>query len=80
MLARDPATHVCLDTPGVVGWLLNSLTEIGADGQVAALVERLPVAGLFDQFIKISDHRERFRYGREPDKSAAAYWTWDDLE
>jgi hypothetical protein len=79
LLARDPAAHVALDDPSVAG-LLDRLREAGADEQVAVLVERLPAAGQFDQFIKIGDHKERFRFGREPDQAAASPWAWEDLE
>ncbi|XVQ06997.1 hypothetical protein ACQP1W_30710 [Spirillospora sp. CA-255316] len=48
--------------------------------QVAALAERLPPAGQFTLYLDIADHRERFRFGRAPDGSAALPWTWDDLD
>ncbi|MFG1711025.1 hypothetical protein ACFLIM_48490 [Nonomuraea sp. M3C6] len=44
------------------------------------LAERFPALGHFKEFLKISDHREWFRFGREPDGSAALPWTRDDLE
>jgi L-fucose mutarotase/ribose pyranase (RbsD/FucU family) len=80
LLARNPAAHVTLDNPDAVAFLLASLREAGAGEEVAALAARLPAAGHFAQFIKTSDHVDRFRFGREPDGSAAPSWVWDDLE
>ncbi|MEG3631947.1 hypothetical protein [Streptomyces poriticola] len=80
LLARAPAAHVPLDKEFAVAALLEGLREAGAEEQVTALAERLPAAGHFDQFIGIGDHRERFRFGREPDGSVAAPWGWGDLE
>ncbi|MGW2917129.1 hypothetical protein ACWDBF_04585, partial [Streptomyces angustmyceticus] len=80
LLARDPAAHVHLDNPDHVAWLLEELRKVGTGEQATALAERLPAAGHFDQYIRDSDQGERFRFGREPDGSAASLWTWDDLE
>ncbi|MGW0615421.1 hypothetical protein [Streptomyces sp. NPDC002788] len=80
LLARDPATHVTLDDPHALGSLLYRLREVGADEQTAALTARAAAAGHFAQFIKNSDHRNWFRFGQEPDGSAAPSWVWDDLE
>ncbi|MFJ4513060.1 hypothetical protein [Streptomyces sp. NPDC088816] len=79
-LAARAAAHAPLDNAGSVTRLLNSLREIGAQEQVDGLVARLPTAGHFNQFIKVGDNREQFRFGREPDGSVAPSWTWDDLE
>ncbi|MEV7020051.1 hypothetical protein, partial [Streptomyces sp. NPDC093991] len=76
----NPAAHVSLDAPGGVAQLLDVLREAGAQEQATALADRLPAAGHFDQFIEIGDHRERFRFGREPDGSVAAPWAWENLE
>lgn len=62
--------------PRVVSRLPGDLRR----GQVALLAERLPAAGQFESFIGISEHRERFRFGREPYGSVAAPWVWGDLE
>lgn len=51
----------------------------GADEETAVLAPRLPAAGLFSEFVQISNAEERFRFGREPDGQAAAMWTWEDL-
>ena len=60
--------------------LLKELRNAGATAQVATLTRRVPATGHFDLFIKIIDAPERFRFGREPDGSPAAPWTWQDLE
>ncbi|WP_327743428.1 hypothetical protein OHO28_08950 [Streptomyces europaeiscabiei] len=80
LLARDPAAHVPLDDPDAAARLVGELREAGAQEQATTLTERLPVAGRFDLFIRIDDHRERFWFGREPDGSVAAPWAWGDLE
>ncbi|MGP8300201.1 hypothetical protein ACTPOK_20170 [Streptomyces inhibens] len=80
LLARDSAAHVHIKSPAHVGYLLERLREAGADGQATSLLERLPAAGYFAQYTTISDQVERFKFGREPDGSAAALWRWDDLE
>ncbi|WP_460347266.1 hypothetical protein [Actinoallomurus acanthiterrae] len=80
LLARDPAAHVTLDDSYGIVRLLGALRAVGADDEAAALAERLPAAGLFHQFMEIGDHKERFRFGREPDGTAAAPWAWEDLE
>ncbi|MFJ1730617.1 hypothetical protein [Streptomyces sp. NPDC088254] len=79
-LAARAATHAALDDPAAVARLLKALRKVRGREQVDTLAARLPAAGQFHQFIEISDHRERFRFGREPDGSAAHSWTWDDLE
>jgi hypothetical protein len=79
LLARDPAAHASLDDSFVVN-LIDSLWGVGAEDQAAALIEHLPATGRFREFLQVSDHRSRFRFGREPDGSAAPSWAWDDLE
>ncbi len=89
LLARDPAAHVNLDDPRHVAKLLDSLREAGAAAQVTALAERVEADAAsawnqhlvnVNQHLDIDDHPDRFPFGREPDKRAAAPWTWDDLE
>ncbi|MGW0771643.1 hypothetical protein [Streptomyces sp. NPDC002676] len=80
LLARNPAAHVAIDDPGAVVDLLEWLWRAQEQEQVAILAERILAAGHFNEFIKISEYQERFRFGREPDGSAAAPWTWEDLE
>jgi hypothetical protein len=80
LLARDPATHVALDDAYFPRVMLDCLLRAGADQQVTALVDRFPNAGHFDFFMGVGDHKKRFRFGREPDATAAAPWGWDDLE
>ena len=72
--------HAALDDPYAVARLLEGLRRVGAHEQVTALNGRLPAAGHFNRFIQFNDHPERFRFGREPVGSAAAPWTWEDLE
>ncbi|GAA4638206.1 hypothetical protein GCM10023196_095020 [Actinoallomurus vinaceus] len=80
LLARNPAEHVPLDNPRGISQLLDSLRQAGANEQVATLAKRLPSAGRFDVFLGIGDHEARFRFGREPDMTAAPPWGWEDLE
>ncbi|MFI0418973.1 hypothetical protein [Spongiactinospora sp. 9N601] len=78
-LAERAATHVALDGRYAVAGLLGELRKAGANEQVTTLVGRLPGAGLFEEFLEAVDRRERFKFGREPDGSAAPPWGWDDL-
>ncbi|WP_331746515.1 hypothetical protein OG923_33535 (plasmid) [Streptomyces halstedii] len=79
-LAERAAAHTPLDGPGDAALLLEALREAGADEQTAALAERLPAAGRFDLFIQFGGNQEHFRFGREPDGSAAPSWAWNDLD
>ncbi|WP_327374344.1 hypothetical protein OG393_10265 [Streptomyces sp. NBC_01216] len=80
LLARDPAAHVPLVGAHGVAPFLEALRAAGSREQAAVLCARLPAAGHFGLFAEIGDHRERFRFGREPDGSAALPWAWDDLD
>ncbi|TKK91428.1 hypothetical protein FDA94_01165 [Herbidospora galbida] len=80
LLAREPAAHFAAKQGDAVTWLMKALQEAGAHDQLTKLVARLPAAGRFAAFLDIDDHRERFTFGREPDGSAAAPWSWEDLE
>ncbi|CNE48094.1 Obg family GTPase CgtA%2C C-terminal extension [Mycobacterium tuberculosis] len=83
LLARAPVDHFEMaDGPvmGRVAELAKQLQDIGASEQATALIERLPAAGVFRKYLEFTDHRERFRWGREPDGSPAVPWTWDDLD
>jgi len=77
--AHWAVTHALLSDPSGVAWLLDGLARVGADEQVAVLANRLPPTGRFATFMKLADHKERFRFGREPDGSPAEPWSWDDL-
>ncbi|TLP60966.1 hypothetical protein [Microbispora triticiradicis] len=82
LLARDPAANTTLN-PGVPDeprLLMFGLSLVRAHDQITALAERLLAAGLFEAFMQIDGHKERFRFGREPDGSAADRWGWEDLE
>ncbi|MEO3861422.1 helix-turn-helix transcriptional regulator [Acrocarpospora sp. B8E8] len=78
LLASDPA-DIALEDPYLVAELMEALRMAGAHDQLNVLARRLPAAGLFRTFLDIGDHRERFKFGREPDGSPSAPWTWDDL-
>ncbi|MFI8794317.1 hypothetical protein, partial [Streptomyces sp. NPDC055105] len=78
-LAKRVATHSPVHNPNTVVRLLSRLRKVGAGEQVNALAERLSATGHFDLSIEISNHRELFRFGKEPDGSAAIRWTWKDL-
>ena len=86
LLSRDPAARVSLDDTRSPVWppplksLLQGLQEAGAHEQGAALVERLPRAGMFGLFCQPQDRRDRFRFGREADGRPVELWDWDDLE
>jgi hypothetical protein len=60
--------------------LLDRLREAGAGEQAAALVSRLPAAGMFGLFLKQNGLAEQFRFGREADGAPAAPWGWEDLD
>ncbi len=76
----ERAAAMPLDNPFAVARLLAELREAQAQEQTTALTKRLPAAGHFDLFNRVDGHRERFRFGREPDGSVAASWGWEDLE
>ncbi|POX55780.1 hypothetical protein C3489_07785, partial [Streptomyces sp. Ru71] len=80
LLARNPAAHAPIDDLHAVARLLRRLLQAGADEQAAAVTARLPAAGRFAEFIQFGDHKNRFRFGRDPDGSAAPSWAWGDLE
>ncbi|MFJ1772423.1 hypothetical protein ACIOFQ_19690 [[Kitasatospora] papulosa] len=92
-LASRAAAHVALDNPAAVAHLLDTLQEAGASEQLGVLKSRaaahvildnppaatLPDTLQEDELEKI-EGLGQFPFGREPDGSAAAWWTWDDLE
>ncbi|WP_157594327.1 hypothetical protein [Streptosporangium amethystogenes] len=80
ILAKRAAPRIFLDDPSTVSMLLARLRKVGAHDQIAVLAERLVATGHFTQFIAVVNQHERFRFGCEPDTTAAAPWTWDDLE
>ncbi|MBM9508025.1 hypothetical protein [Actinacidiphila acididurans] len=59
--------------------LLGTVREAGAAEHITALSERLPGAGRFHLFIRITGLTQKYLYGREPDGTAADAWTWSDL-
>jgi hypothetical protein len=80
VLAARAAAITPLDTQYIAVLLLEVLRQAGAHKQIKTLVRRLSAAGHFDLYLRIDDHRERFRFGQDPDGSPAAPWTWDDLQ
>ena len=73
--ARPP-----LDNSDGVAFLLGSLEAAGAHDQVTALASRLPMAGMFELFLKRQGREDEFRFGREADGSPAGPWGWEDLD
>jgi len=63
-----------------VASLLDSLRRAGAHEQAAALVNRLPAAGMFELFLKHEGSADQFQFGRESDGNPAAPWGWEDLD
>ncbi|MEV7581643.1 hypothetical protein, partial [Streptomyces erythrochromogenes] len=80
VLAERAATGVAITGQPSASQLMNELGKMGAEKQLATLTERLPAAGHFDEFLMSGGNSKRFRFGREPDGTAAAPWTWDDLD
>ncbi|MFF3202296.1 hypothetical protein [Streptomyces sp. NPDC002962] len=80
VLAARAAAHVPLDNPYAVTQLLEALRKAGAQEQTDALATRAAALGLFEEFIEAEGKLEQFRFGREPNGSAASPWSWDDLE
>ncbi|MFI0269666.1 hypothetical protein [Streptomyces luteogriseus] len=76
-LAEQVAARVTVQNPSAVAAVLDALREARASTQLMALTERLPAAEAFDLF---TQHREGYRFGREPDGSAASPWGWENLE
>ena len=63
-----------------MAWLLDSLRRAGAHEQAAALADRLPGVGMFEEFLEKQGGQDRFRFGREADGRPSAPWDWDDLD
>ncbi|MFF9819796.1 hypothetical protein [Streptomyces sp. NPDC014006] len=80
VLAARAAANAPLDHPFEVVQLLEELREVGAQEQLNVLTARLPALGFFEQFIGAEGNLGQFRFGREPNGSAASPWSWDDLE
>ena len=52
----------------------------GAHDQATDLARRAADSGEFDLLLKIDrDAAERFRFGREPDRTPSPRWAWRDL-
>jgi hypothetical protein len=81
LLARDPASHVVLDTAhqADANYLLSELRKAGAAEQASILTGRLPTGGLIDLFLSQDQNRGQYPFGREQDGSPASPWGWDSL-
>src|SRR5690606_15352941 len=74
LLARNPAAHVDLTHPYDVARLLQVLRQAGQAGAVERLQRRALDAGaLWDLPAFLQP------YGREPDGTPAAAWTWEEV-
>ncbi|MFC9871741.1 hypothetical protein [Nocardia salmonicida] len=78
-LAWRAATSTALDDEHGVIRLLEELRAGGMFGHYAALVRRLPAAGMFPLFTTLDDFWQRYRFGYDPDGSPAEKWGWEDL-
>lgn len=68
LMARDPASHVILDSPVGIARLPRVLREAGADEAVTALAGRAANAGMFGLFLQsFPENASRYLFGREPD-------------
>jgi hypothetical protein len=73
--ARLKATYLSSEE-----WDPAKIPDVPDDEPVDVIpVDQLPAAGKFEQFLELTDHATRFRFGREPDGTPAEPWTWDDL-
>ncbi len=79
-LAERAAAHATLDNPAAVARLLEALEIANAGNKGRTLINRLPAAGQFAFFRRHVDPKKRFLFGREPDGSPAAPWSWSDLD
>ncbi|MFC4906904.1 hypothetical protein [Actinomadura gamaensis] len=79
-LADRAAADTPLQDPSAVAILLERLRKVGADEQVTALADRLPAVGMLGPFLKVGDHKSRYRFGRKPDGRPADPWGWGELE
>ncbi|WP_331745769.1 hypothetical protein [Streptomyces virginiae] len=80
VLATRAAADAVRDDPTAAAGLVHVLREAGAGEQADVLATRLPAVGKFKEFSTLSGHSQTFRFGREPDGSAATPWAWEDLE
>ena len=87
LLARDPGRQAAIDAsqpfrPGyqrAFARLLAALREAGAAEAVQALATRTADAGMFGLFLEVhSDEALRYRFGREPDGTPSAPWSWSE--
>ncbi|MFE7183081.1 hypothetical protein [Streptomyces erythrochromogenes] len=79
-LAARADAHAPLDNPRAMVEPLEELPWTRAREQADALATRIPVARLLNQFFEDEGNLKQFRFGREPNGSAAPSWSWDDLE
>jgi hypothetical protein len=79
VLADYAAASMPLDSLDGTGTLVRALREARAEHQAKVLSRRLVAIGGFHIFLEESDHKALFRFGRQPDGTPAAPWTWHDL-
>ncbi|MFF3229124.1 HNH endonuclease [Nocardia suismassiliense] len=77
-LATRTASDIVISDAGVAK-LIQELRAAGLTDQLSVLVGRLPAEGRFRHFCRETRHPSRFRFGREPDGTPAAAWTWRDI-
>ena len=80
-MATRMAAHADLSLPGTTAAWADAMREAGAHDQALRLARRAADSGAFGLFLTIDrDAAQRFRYGREPDRTPSPPWTWADLE
>ncbi|GAB2559479.1 ATP-binding protein [Nocardia heshunensis] len=79
ILVERTVSAVVLNGPTDVADLLQQLQAGGWIDQAQKLINRLPAAGFFDLFLENIANPKDYRFGREPDGTGSAEWTWDDL-
>ncbi|MFG1857587.1 hypothetical protein ACGFJT_37535 [Actinomadura geliboluensis] len=78
-LAERVAAQASINKEWEAEALLKCLRIVGTPHQVARYVERLPDAGQFELFARVSGQPDLWRFGRDTDGPANP-WGWDDLE
>ncbi|WP_433732850.1 hypothetical protein ACQP0C_11095 [Nocardia sp. CA-129566] len=59
--------------------VVSELRAAGTSEQADQLARRVAAAGLFDEYMFVGNASGDLGFGHEPDASAAAAWSWDDL-
>jgi hypothetical protein len=78
--ATRMAAHADLSRRGTTVEWADAMRAADANDQVTELARRAADSGEFDLFLRIDrSAAERFRFGREPDRTPSPPWTWRDL-